>query len=80
MDELGKQLMEITEEDCGLAWAVMQALDTGLYHVIPLNDTELHELYDHCKCNPEHNGETGEVVHNSFDGREEFQNEERKFS
>jgi len=42
------------------------------YHIIPVNDLELHSETTDCHCNPTVQVEDGEIfiVHNSFDGRE----------
>lgn len=56
-----------------------------VYHVYPVNDLEDHYLecvypaigspYCPCKCNPvfKEEGESLLIVHNSFDGREVFE-------
>lgn len=56
-----------------------------VFHVYPLNDLESHYLecvypaignpYCPCKCNPEfkEEGESLLIIHNSFDGREVFE-------
>jgi len=54
-----------------LAWGI-----TG-NHVYPINDLRKHSLRD-CWCRPV--DDDGVIVHNSLDGREEFQNGERKLS
>ena len=42
------------------------------YHIIPVNDLELHSETPDCHCKPVIQVEEGEIliVHNSFDGRE----------
>lgn len=51
---------------------------TEIYHVYPENDLKEH-LLDGCKCwcNPEED-EDGVIVHNSMDGREDFETGKRK--
>lgn len=46
-------------------------------HVIPVNDLREHEFAD-CWCRPVIDEESGYVVHNSMDRREEFETGERK--
>jgi uncharacterized Zn ribbon protein len=43
-----------------------------IYHVTPVNDSQVHFESYQCKCNPEvrNEGENMVVIHNSFDGRE----------
>lgn len=42
-----------------------------IIHVIPENDLKEHVPYRHCHCNPVI--KDGVCVHNSFDGREVFE-------
>ena len=47
----------------------------GDIHVIPLNDLREHEETVHCWCKPRRDDEEQLVViHNSIDGREEYEN------
>lgn len=40
-------------------------------HIIPLNDTQEHNLSDYCPCEPKHDKqESNVIIHNAFDGRE----------
>lgn len=41
------------------------------YHIVPVNDVEEHESFSTCHCNPVL--KDGVWVHNSFDGREVFE-------
>jgi hypothetical protein len=43
-----------------------------MWHIIPVNDLEEHEMSSTCKCHPELQESDGFLflVHNSFDGRE----------
>ncbi|MGP0076188.1 MAG: hypothetical protein ACLPWF_30065 [Bryobacteraceae bacterium] len=54
-----------------LAWAI-----TG-NHVYPINDLRKHSLRD-CWCRPF--DDEGVTVHNSLDGREQYERGERKLS
>jgi hypothetical protein len=54
-----------------LAWGI-----TG-NHVYPINDLRKHSLRD-CWCRPV--DDDGVIVHNSLDGREQYQTGERKLS
>lgn len=44
-------------------------------HVLPVNDLKEHEESEHCHCQPkveyEENGKV--IIHNSYDGREIFE-------
>ena len=48
-------------------------------HVLPNHDCGEHTIEDDCKCGS-HINEDGNVVHHSFDGREEFELGFRKLS
>lgn len=67
------------EEDCGLDWAVFEE-DNGETHVIPLNDTKEHDHCIHCACSPFIDEEENEIIHNSYDGREAFEEGFRRVS
>jgi hypothetical protein len=58
------------EIDMNTAWAI-----TGK-HVYPANDLREHALKIHCWCRPIE--DAGVIVHNSLDGREHYQNADRK--
>ena len=47
-------------------------MESNIYHVLPINDTQEHEESNLCKCNPKCVVENGILIvtHNSFDGRE----------
>jgi len=58
---------------CGVnqgKWVIYE--DSGVSHIIPLEDIEPHFQTIDCHCHPERHPETTGrmVVHNSFDGRE----------
>ena len=59
-----------------MMWTTQQT-DFQTIHVYPLNDWQEHVLSERCNCNPitksQPNGKI--VVHNAFDGREEFEKE-----
>lgn len=55
-------------------WEVF-ALDNGELHVIPADDTKLHDGSTDCWCSP-HDDE-GVWVHNSADGREQYERKHR---
>jgi hypothetical protein len=55
-------------------WIVLETADFGR-HVMP--DDEEHDLED-CRCHMQFNEEANAFVHNSFDGREDFETGKRK--
>lgn len=61
-----------------MSWAVVQIrYEYGRrHHVVPIDDLREHES-DGCWCRPE-DDEDGFTVHNSMDGREAFENGQRK--
>lgn len=65
----------------GTEWGVMEAEDgSDDIHIVPLVDTEMHDVTVHCACCPEYDEEENEWVHNCFDGREAFERGFRKVS
>lgn len=66
--------MENNEYDNG--WGVFK-LSGGDVHVAPLFDIGEHIIDADCQCCPAQ-GVDGECVHNSFDGREEYEEGRRK--
>ncbi len=55
-------------------------MDDEVFHVYPVNDTYPHRLEGFkCACKPEQH-ELGFILHNSFDGREDFESGKRKVS
>lgn len=58
-------------------WHVVES--DGQTHIVPANDTHLH-LWHKCPCCPQPDDETGAFLHNSFDGREDFESGARKVS
>lgn len=60
------------------AWLLGRGVDMCL-HIIPLNDMHEHiTRAETCPCKPELS-ESGNIVHNSFDGREAYERGERKY-
>ncbi len=51
--------------------------DVSEVHIIPNCDDRMH-YFENCNCQP--CAESGTVVHNSFDGREDFETGKRKLS
>lgn len=48
----------------------------NLFHILPMDDLEIHEESEHCKCEPVRKAiddVSTMVIHNSFDGREAFE-------
>ncbi len=71
---------ELTQEEAraaGMHGWQMAICDNGL-HVLPLGDTKDH-MDEDCPCGAAR-GEFGVWYHNSFDGREAFEEGERKMS
>ena len=62
-----RQMKDKHCNSCGHYWEV--------FHVLPLNDIKEHRESYVCHCLPEvkYEGENMIVVHNSFDGRENFE-------
>jgi hypothetical protein len=57
-------------------WEVF-AMDNGERHVIPADDLRLHDGSPHCWCFPRDDG--GDLwVHNSADGREQYERHEKR--
>jgi len=46
-------------------------LATETFHVVPNNDCREHDLNKDCWCGPEDDG--GFIIHNSADGREDYE-------
>jgi hypothetical protein len=60
-----------------LRWALVYGKDL-CKHIIPLDDTHAHTTRgEKCVCKPELS-ELGNIVHNSFDGREQYENGRRQ--
>lgn len=64
--------------ETAIVWWDIHHCNFGSQHVIPMHDTHPHIPHD-CTCNPRRN-EDGVYVHNSFDGREDFETGKRKVS
>lgn len=49
-------------------------------HILPINDTKEHQLNEACSCKPVHDIDIAPQywVHNSFDGREKYEQNLRK--
>jgi hypothetical protein len=59
-------------------WAISLPDERGNIHIVPVNDLKEH-LDDECDCHPRQDNEHPELwIHNSFDGREVFERDERK--
>jgi hypothetical protein len=64
-------------------WQVVR-VDNHCIHVVPVEDSNMHILYETCYCLPtieevlreDQSGNGLVIVHNSFDGREAYENEE----
>lgn len=52
--------------------------NTDMVHVYPLNDLREHEMIRECWCRPDVDEDDGVCVHNALDGREAYENGERK--
>ena len=48
------------------------------WHILPINDLREHEESESCWCKPE--VDEGVIIHNSMDGREEYETGERELS
>ena len=50
-------------------------------HVLPCDDLRIHDvgINGSCWCGPEHLEDEGTIVHQSLDGREPYQNGERRW-
>jgi hypothetical protein len=68
-----------TEETPDVYW-VTYYIPNGEAHVVPHNDTRLHDTNLMCPCCPEVDDEDKCIVHNSFDGREAYEEGTRKFN
>jgi len=60
------------------AWQVIDRPDVGEVHVLPIDDTSEHAERRDCRCwplveKPVSDGDQTLVVHESFDGREAFE-------
>jgi len=61
-------------------WELSEKDDRGDIHCVPINDTKEH-IAEHCECCPVRDPELPMLwVHNSFDGREAFEEGRRKLS
>lgn len=62
-------------------WTIDFQFHSGqkLYHVVPMQDTQAHTVSETCPCCPVQDNETPTLwVHNSFDGREQYEEGWRK--
>lgn len=66
-----------TSMEWGSSWFVWEFAPHTIHHVIPEYDLGVH-FEINCPCRPDEEGDI--VVHNSFDGREDFQTKRRKKS
>jgi hypothetical protein len=46
----------------------------GEVHTLPAYDIKTHSLSKNCWCNPEYYANENLIIHNSADGREDFEN------
>jgi hypothetical protein len=65
--------------DCFNDWAIIPVGQT--YHAIPRDDLEEHTVDGFCKCGAREDPDDPdvEIQHNSFDGRETYDDGTRKF-
>lgn len=66
-------------EEVPYGWSIVQDSSTGILHIVPTHDNNPHFLYE-CTCNPRFEDNDTICIHNSFDGREAFENKEREKS
>ncbi len=81
---------EVYDDDDYVEEQMEQARDRGLFenlrfkeapihHIYPIGDLREHDTYGRtCWCNPKYDQEHGLIVHNSADGREDFETGKRK--
>lgn len=57
------------------AWETVIEEDTGIIHVLPIDDLREHAWHDECWCRPRWDEEepTALLIHNSMDRREEYE-------
>ncbi len=48
-------------------------MDSTIYHIVPTNDLKPHSDHRACKCQPTPSEDGLLIIHNSFDGREFFE-------
>lgn len=71
------EISQIEARNRGMfGWTVTPIPGLGV-HCIPIGDTRDH-MDEDCPCRPVKSLETGFWMHNSFDGREAFEEGERK--
>lgn len=68
----------VPEVVCG-DWFLANFGLSQVKHLLPANDLRMHDGAANCWCQPETN-EDGLVVHNSLDGREDFETGRRLVS
>lgn len=71
--------MNIEIVNQGEWWYLCQPAIHVPVHILPYHDDKQHYITEECSCCPSIN-EDGNVVHNSFDGRELFETGRRKYS
>lgn len=49
----------------------------SVYHIVPVNDLKEHTDHKTCKCEPYFDTESNLVIHNSYDGREFFEGDNK---
>lgn len=67
------------DEDIPYGWGIIIDPDTNKPHIVPTHDTYEHYFVD-CNCVPRLEDDGAIIVHNSYDGRESFETDERKKS
>ena len=49
-------------------------IEVGAYkHAVPRDDIEEHRYSSQCSCRPDKDNKTMQITHNSFDGREAYE-------
>lgn len=62
-------------------WGVFGDEQEREQHIVPLDDLKEHEIHRFCWCRPVATADDDDVlVHNSLDGREQFETGSRKLS
>jgi len=76
----------IEDEDGEMSWDVLipgltdlEEIPDGHIHVVPHHDNHPHILSRaHCWCKPDYDEEENVVMHNSADGREDYETGKRR--
>jgi hypothetical protein len=59
-------------------WVTVGFNDENELHTLPIEDIRMHEISTECWCNPFFDKKLEIVIHNSADGREDFEDGTRK--